>query len=135
MYYTEVPDYILVARYCTMMVLCTIVYNYIVSSLEIVLHYTVVVLHTIVSNYTVVDVHYYTAAVVHYYTMVAAQVVLLHFQPAPCMYLQSFLSSSPIFYNPCLCVQLNYKSYTMYSLVFSDISALGGNDRDHAHVF
>jgi hypothetical protein len=69
------------------------------------------------------------------YTVVVAQVVLLHVHPAPCMYLQSFLSSSPRFYSPCLHVQLTYKSYKMCSSVLSDISASGGNDRDHAHVF
>jgi hypothetical protein len=59
------------------------------------------------------------------YYVAAAQIVLLHVQPAPCMYLQSFLSSSPRFYSPCLHVQLTYKSYKMYSLVLSDTSALG----------
>jgi hypothetical protein len=60
---------------------------------------------------------------------------MLHVQHAPCMYLQSFLSSSPRFYNPCLRIQLTYKSYKMFSLLLSDIFSSGGNDRDHAHVF
>jgi hypothetical protein len=56
------------------------------------------------------------------------------YQAAPCMYPQSFLSSSPRFYSPCLHVQLTYKSYKMCSSIFSDISTSRGNDRDHAHV-
>jgi len=69
------------------------------------------------------------------YTAAAVYIVLLHVQPTPCMYLQSFLLSSPRFYSPCLHVQLTCKNYKMYSLVLSDIFALGGNDRDHSHVF
>jgi len=51
------------------------------------------------------------------------------------MYLQSFVSSSPRLYNPCLRVQLTYKSYKMYSSILFDTSTSGENDKDHAHVF
>jgi hypothetical protein len=51
------------------------------------------------------------------------------------MYLQSFVSTYPRLYNPCLHVQMSYKSYKIYSLVPYDTSALGGNDKDHAHAF
>jgi hypothetical protein len=60
---------------------------------------------------------------------------MLHVHPTPYMYLQSFLSSSPRYYSPCLCVQLIYKIFNMYSSELSGISASRGNDRDHAHVF
>jgi len=118
-----VLDYTRVVHYYTIVGLCTIV------------NYTVVVLQTIVHYCTVDTTHCYTMAYVHYYTMDTTQVVMLHVQLAPCIYLQSFISSSPRFYSPCLRVQLTYKSYKMYSSVFSGNSTSGGNDKDHAHVF
>jgi hypothetical protein len=122
-YYIEVLDCTMVAQYCTMVVLCIAV-----EVLQIVVHcYIMVVLET--------AAQYYTMDIVHFYTMISTQVFLLHVHPTPCMYLQSFLSSSPRFYSPCLHVQLTCKNYKMYSLVLSDTSALGGSDKYHAHVF
>ena len=91
------------------------------------MHYTLVVLQIVVQDYIVV--------VVRCYIVVVMQFLFLYVHPTPYMYLQSFISSSPRFYIPFLCVQLTYKSYKMYSLVLSNIYASGGNDRDHTHVF
>jgi hypothetical protein len=90
-------------------------------------HYNVVVLQIGVQDCTV--------DVTQYYTIVASHIFMLHVQPAPCMYLQSFISPSPRFYSPCLHVQMSYKSYNIYSSEMSNIFASEGNDRDHAHVF
>jgi hypothetical protein len=76
-----------------------------------------------------------TMVVAQCYTTTVAHIVLLHVHPAPYMYMKSFISSSLRFYSPCLCVQLTYKSYKMYSSELSDISTSGGNYRDHVHVF
>jgi hypothetical protein len=76
-----------------------------------------------------------TIATAQCYTMAMAQVIRLHVQLAPYMYLQSFISSSPRLYSPFLCVQLTYKSYKMCSSVLYDISMLGGNDKDHSYMF
>jgi hypothetical protein len=100
---------------------------YTAVSLEIVAHYIVVVLQTIVLDYIVV--------VAQCYIVVFSQVVSLHIQPTLCMYFQSLISSSPRFCNLCLRVQLTYKSYKMCCSILFDISASGGNDRDHSHVF
>jgi hypothetical protein len=127
MCYNKVLDYTAVLGYCTAMVLHTIVNDYIVVSLGTVVHYIVVVMQIVVWDCTMVVAQCYNVAATH--------IVMLHVQLEPCMYLQYFLSSSPRFCNLCLRVQLTYKSYKKCSLVLSDISASGGNDRDHAHVF
>ena len=118
MCYTEVPDVLFHIVVCS--------YNVVVLQ-NVERYYTIVVLET--------AAQYYTMDIVHFYTMIYTQVFLLHVHPTPCMYLQSFLSSSPRFYSPCLHVQLTCKNYKMYSLVLSDTSALGGSDRDHFCVF
>jgi hypothetical protein len=125
--YTEVLDYNAGMGYCTIMVLCNVVKGYTAVVLETVVNYTVVVLQIAARDCTV--------AVAQFYILVVVQIFLLHVQPEPYMYLQSFLSSSPKFYIPCLRVQLTYKSCNMYSSELSGISTSRGNDRDHAHVF
>jgi hypothetical protein len=122
-----VLSYAGVARYCTVVVLRIVLHNYTIVSLENVAYYTVVLLQTIGRDYIMVFSNCYIED--------TEQFVLLHYQPAPCMYLQYFLSSSPRFYIPCLHVQPTLKSYKMYSSVLSDIFASGGNDMDHSHVF
>jgi hypothetical protein len=103
---------------------------------KLFLHYCIaVVLETIAHDYIVVIVHCYTMVVAHCYTADTANIVLLHVQPMPCMYLQYFISPSPRFYNTFLHVQLTHKSYKTYSLVLSNTSTLEGNDRDNSHVF
>lgn len=130
-YCTEVPDYTLATRYCTTMFMHTTV-----VVLQTISHcYFMVVLETVALDYTVDDAHCYIVAATHCYIAVVVYIVLLHVQHAPCKYIQSFLSSSSRFYSAFLRVQMTYKSYKMYSSVLFDISASGGNDRDHAHVF
>jgi hypothetical protein len=70
MCYTEVLDYNAVVGYCIVVVLHTVVQDYIVVSLEIVAHYAFVVLQTIARG-CIVDV-------VQCYTVAVAQFVLLH---------------------------------------------------------
>jgi hypothetical protein len=118
-YYNEDLDYTVTTGYCTVVVLHTVVQGYTAVSLENVAHYTLVVLQISLRDCT----------------MDAVYIFLLHVHPAPCMYLQSFLSSFPRFYSPWLCVQLTYKICKMYSSELSSTSASRGNDRDHAHVF
>jgi hypothetical protein len=55
--YTMVFDYITTTRYCTVMELHTDVQDYIVVSLEIVLHYIVVVLQIFAWDYTMAAMH------------------------------------------------------------------------------
>jgi hypothetical protein len=102
-------------------------------------YYTVVVVQTVAHCCTMVVVETvardYTVVVACCYTATAVQVVLLCVQPTPYMYLKSSLSSSPKLYSPSLHVQQTCKNYKMYSSTLFDTSALGGNDRDHAHVF
>jgi hypothetical protein len=125
--YTEVLDYTLATGYYIVVVLHTIVQDYTIVALETIAHYTMVVLQTTMWDFIVVVAQCYSVASTH--------IVMLHVQPAPCMYLQSFLSSSPRFYSPCLRMQLTYNSYNMYSSELSGTSASRGNYRDHAHVF
>jgi hypothetical protein len=65
----------MVVGYCTVVVLCTVVQDYIVVSLETVVHYTVVVLQTVVWDCIVV--------VAQCYTVVVVQIVMLHVHPTP----------------------------------------------------